>query len=190
MSSARRIALMTLLHTLGLVLVALILVITVYGRDNSWKLAFGDPDLGHVDFATLRKGPNPNEWLVAPPERLEAAPDAVAPVFAMAAPDLFARLLTIAEAEPRTTRVGLYPQQLEARFVQRTEWMRFPDTIVVKVYELEPGRAAVALYSRSQIGRSDFGVNRARIERWLAALAAAAPPVGLAALSYSGSSTQ
>jgi uncharacterized protein (DUF1499 family) len=33
------------------------------------------------------------------------------------------------------------------------------------------GQATLAIYSRSLIGHGDFGVNRARIERWLAALA-------------------
>lgn len=178
---------MTLVHLVGFLLVSLVLVVFVVGRDTTWRLAFGDPDQGHVDFATLRKGPTPNQWLIGPPDRLVATPDAVAPVYARPAGALFASLVAIAEAEPRTTRLAIFPQQLEARFLQRTAWMRFPDTIVVKVYELEPGRATVAAYSRSQIGYSDFGVNRARLERWLDALAAAAPPVGLARISRNGS---
>jgi uncharacterized protein (DUF1499 family) len=32
------------------------------------------------------------------------------------------------------------------------------------------GRSTLAIYSRSLVGRKDFGVNRARIQRWLAAL--------------------
>ena len=37
------------------------------------------------------------------------------------------------------------------------------------------GRSTIALYSRSQLGKSDLGVNRARIERWLEQLGAYAP---------------
>ncbi len=33
-----------------------------------------------------------------------------------------------------------------------------------------PGGAALAVYGRARYGIRDFGVNRARIERWIAAL--------------------
>jgi uncharacterized protein (DUF1499 family) len=45
--------------------------------------------------------------------------------------------------------------------------MRFPDTVDALVVGRGEGRSTVALYSRSQVGYSDLGVNRARIARWL-----------------------
>ena len=45
--------------------------------------------------------------------------------------------------------------------------MRYPDTVDVLVLPAEGGRSTVAIYSRSQIGRSDLGANLARIRRWL-----------------------
>jgi uncharacterized protein (DUF1499 family) len=45
--------------------------------------------------------------------------------------------------------------------------MRFPDTIVVRYLRLGENRSTLAIYSRSQLGRYDLGVNLARIERWL-----------------------
>jgi uncharacterized protein (DUF1499 family) len=45
--------------------------------------------------------------------------------------------------------------------------MRYPDTVVAQVMEKDQGHSTLALYSRSQIGRSDFGVNRRRLERWV-----------------------
>ena len=46
--------------------------------------------------------------------------------------------------------------------------MRYPDTIDIEVFAAEG--ATLAIYSRSLVGSGDFGVNLARIERWLAAL--------------------
>jgi uncharacterized protein (DUF1499 family) len=48
--------------------------------------------------------------------------------------------------------------------------MRFPDTIDVEVVPVGDDKSTLAIYSRSLVGRSDFGVNRARIARWMAAL--------------------
>jgi uncharacterized protein (DUF1499 family) len=60
------------------------------------------------------------------------------------------------------------------RYVQRSRVLRFPDTINVKVAALPGGGSTVLIYSRSQLGRSDLGVNRARIERWIGLIVAAA----------------
>jgi uncharacterized protein (DUF1499 family) len=53
--------------------------------------------------------------------------------------------------------------------------MGFPDTVVVRFFKRPGGRSTLALYSRSQLGKSDFGVNRARIARWLEKLTMQAP---------------
>ena len=44
--------------------------------------------------------------------------------------------------------------------------MGFPDTINVKVVPDGDGRTAVLIYSRSQLGKADMGVNLARVKRW------------------------
>jgi uncharacterized protein (DUF1499 family) len=48
--------------------------------------------------------------------------------------------------------------------------MRYPDTIDVEILPADEGRSTLAVYSRSLVGRKDFGVNHARLRRWLAAL--------------------
>jgi uncharacterized protein (DUF1499 family) len=48
--------------------------------------------------------------------------------------------------------------------------MRFPDTVDIEVLPVGDNQSTLAIYSRSLIGRSDLGVNRARVERWLAKL--------------------
>jgi uncharacterized protein (DUF1499 family) len=49
--------------------------------------------------------------------------------------------------------------------------MRFPDTINVLIIPISADASTLALYSRSQIGYSDWGVNRKRLERWLERIA-------------------
>jgi uncharacterized protein (DUF1499 family) len=66
---------------------------------------------------------------------------------------------------------------LTDRYIQRSERLGFPDTIVVRFIDRPEGQSTLAIYSRSQFGESDFGVNKARIERWLAKLAAQVPPI-------------
>jgi uncharacterized protein (DUF1499 family) len=56
------------------------------------------------------------------------------------------------------------------RFLVHTRLMRFPDTVAAQVIEQGPGQSTLALYSRSQIGRSDLGVNKRRLARWLSAV--------------------
>ena len=52
--------------------------------------------------------------------------------------------------------------------------MGFPDTINVKVMPVPDGGSTVLLYSRSKLGHSDMGVNRARLERWIGLIEEAA----------------
>jgi uncharacterized protein (DUF1499 family) len=85
--------------------------------------------------------------------------------------ELLARVRQIALAEPDTRELPSEPHRdRTARFVQYTRLMRYPDTIDVEVVPAGEGRSTLAVYSRSLVGRKDFGVNRARLQRWLAAL--------------------
>jgi uncharacterized protein (DUF1499 family) len=83
----------------------------------------------------------------------------------------------VISSEPRITAVASDDATLTDRYIQRSALMRYPDTIVVKFFDLPDGRSTIAVYSRSQLGKSDLGVNRVRIERWLAKLGEAAPVV-------------
>jgi uncharacterized protein (DUF1499 family) len=80
--------------------------------------------------------------------------------------------LEVTAQEPNTALVHSDAEQ--DRYLVRTRLMRFPDTIVVKVIELDQDHSTLALYSRSQIGRSDFGVNRKRLKRWIERIGARA----------------
>jgi uncharacterized protein (DUF1499 family) len=136
---------------------------------------FGPPDLGPVAFETLQRRTVPNDALACPAALCRAASDLTPPLFAVSAGELrlaFARMIA---AEPDVTRVK--SGGLDERYIQRTRWLRFPDTVVVRYIPRGDGQSTLALYSRSQLGQGDWGVNRARIKRWLDGLAREAPVV-------------
>jgi uncharacterized protein (DUF1499 family) len=70
------------------------------------------------------------------------------------------------------------PDSLMITYVQRSRVFGFPDYITVKAVATEStgegstvgSGAGLIIWSRARYGRSDFGVNRARVEAWLAAL--------------------
>jgi uncharacterized protein (DUF1499 family) len=134
------------------------------------KLTGAPLDIGPVDWETLTRHATPNDALVCPAGRCpNARPDWEAKEYTMPPGDLLARLTRIALAEPGTKELDAPHGGGAARFVQYSRLMRFPDTIDVAV--LPAGdKATLAIYSRSLIGSKDFGVNRARVRRWLAAL--------------------
>ena len=135
---------------------------------------FGPADLGDVDFATLQRRDTPNDALACRPEFCGARPDIEAPVFARDVPEIVRAVETAVKGEPGLEKVSSDDAQGTLRYVQRSRLMRFPDTINVQVVALPDGGSTVLIYSRSQLGRSDLGVNRARIERWIGLLRNAA----------------
>ena len=126
-----------------------------------------------VDWATLTRSPTPNDALICPAGHCpRARVDREPPTYALEPSALLARLKETVRAEAHTVELPVGGDRA-ARFIQYTPLMRYPDTIDVAVLPVAGG-STLALYSRSLIGRGDFGVNRARLERWLAALDASA----------------
>jgi uncharacterized protein (DUF1499 family) len=156
-------------------LIAVILVLTAgfLMRDRLWTLIGGPADQGPADFAGLVRSDKPNSFLLCPQTLCTSVtPDAEAPVFAMSAAALREKLHAITDAEPGTTRID--EDEEGERYVVRTPLMHFPDTVSVRYLPLGPDSASLAIYSRSLIGYSDMGTNRARVERWISTLQASA----------------
>ena len=129
-------------------------------------------DIDRVDFETLRRRTSPNDALVCAAGHCpNATSDREAPTYDMPPQELLARLSRVALDEPRTHALYCGADcDLIARFVQYSRIMRYPDTIDVAVFPMGEGQSSFAIYSRSLVGHGDFGVNRARVERWLTAL--------------------
>lgn len=167
-----------------LVAVALMATLTPYpsGPGNFWIAALARAGLLPADVLTfpgfddLQRRRSGNDALACPAggcARQNA--EFEVPVFEMPANELLARIHQAALAEPRTVRSDIAPQQdFRIDFRQTSAIFRFPDIISVEVFALGPQRSTFAIWSRSVVGLSDFGVNRARVARWLAAISASA----------------
>lgn len=166
----------TVLAVVAAAVIAFLAAFFIVGPERIWSL-FGPADLGPVTFEVLKRRTSPNDSLACPQNICAAKSDLLPPVFAVSAPDLQKAFAKVIASEPSVEQVASDDGGFTQRYVQRTKIMRFPDTIVVRFIDLGDGRSTIALYSRSQLGESDFGVNRARIERWLEKLLKDAPAV-------------
>ncbi len=159
----------TLALLAGLVIVVA-LALVIVGRERMLDMVFGPIDRVPVDFAAIDTAGRENTYLVCPPGLCGQDPDRESPVFAVPATELRNRWFSMIGNEPRTDWTATDEEIQQYDFVQRSRWMRFPDTITVRFLPLEDGRSTLAIYSRSHYGRKDFGVNKARIDGWLDAL--------------------
>jgi len=127
-----------------------------------------------LDPATLERTGRPNDFLVCPESFCTAASDRVAPILDLAPADQLRLWEELVTTSPRTRVLEVDDDRLTIHAEQQTRLMRFVDTIVVRIVPIEEGRSSFAAYSRSELGHSDMGVNRARLEDWIAELEAAA----------------
>ncbi len=147
-----------------------------YGISRFWQVLAGPPDLGPVDFSAVRRSPTGNDALICPPDVCgTAAVDATSPVFLVPAGRLRDAVRIIEVNDPDVDLLARDEAKMQDRYLVRTRMMRFPDTVSVRFIELDANRSTLALYSRSQLGARDFGVNRARLEQWLTQLRAQLP---------------
>lgn len=134
---------------------------------SAFALVACSADTAGIDFATLVRPSSPNTYLVCPKERCAATPDEEGPMYTVPPTQLFERARTLLSAEPRTELVQDQPEALRLVLVQRSLFFRFPDTITVQVFPLPDGGSALAIYSQSNYGHGDFGVNKDRVRAWI-----------------------
>ena len=121
-----------------------------------------------LDFGDLKLTEKPNQFLVCPPGlcrgQAESAP------FERSADDLKGLWHDLVMSKARVVLLRESGDQLD--YVQRSAHFRFPDIITVRFIPISQSQSTFAIYSRSLYGHSDLGVNRQRIETWLAELQA------------------
>jgi uncharacterized protein (DUF1499 family) len=144
-----------------------------------YEMIFGSPDLGAVDFETFTRSGKPNTALACPPGFCRnASADFDPGVYAMPDEALREAFTRYVLDQPSVIPVYRHAQPglpTQDRYVQRSARMQFPDTIDVRFIALSDTTSTLAIYSRSQIGHSDFGVNLARIKAWTDRKALKAP---------------
>ena len=131
--------------------------------------AMGLPPPHPIDINGIERPASPNTALAAPPD-FTPKPDIATLRYPVPAPRLYAGVLAAAGSQPRTFLALDDRARLQAQFVARSAWFNFPDLIVAQVTPAGSDASTLVLYSRSVYGYGDFGVNRARVTTWLAAL--------------------
>ena len=131
----------------------------------------GLPKATPIDFRSLVLPSSPNTCLAAPAGGHAQAHITVPPLPVDAA-TAWPVLRALGDGFPRVTRYGEWPDRRQAQWVERSALMNYPDIIAAELVP-GPGGAGLFLFSRSLFGYSDLGVNRKRVEAWLAALDAA-----------------
>lgn len=115
----------------------------------------GDPE------AAARTG-KPNDYLVGPggdrPSIVSDLPPAA----------LFDRVAAAFADHPRTEVLASDAGEGRMTLVQRSRIVGFPDAVSLRVSP-EGAGSRLSVWSRSRYGQSDLGVNRMRVEGWLAA---------------------
>jgi uncharacterized protein (DUF1499 family) len=84
--------------------------------------------------------------------------------------DALKRLDEIAMATPRTTRLAGSPEEGRITWVTRSAIWGFPDYTTADGMVSDVATSDLMVYARSRFGRSDFGVNAARLQDWLSRL--------------------
>ncbi|MCB2107117.1 MAG: DUF1499 domain-containing protein [Rhodobacteraceae bacterium] len=155
-----------------ILLLAVIAVLAVLGSGQFglFDRILSPGPISPVEFAELALPKSPNAYLVGPKGYTTALPHADAPEFAISVNELKSRVNAIAHGERRVTKVWESEDGLELQYIQRSFLMRYPDIVSVKLIPLGEARSTLIIYSRSVYGYSDLGVNKARVNRWLAEL--------------------
>nr|WP_298688457.1 DUF1499 domain-containing protein [uncultured Dongia sp.] len=125
-------------------------------------------DTSFVNFATLARSDTPNDALACPAALCQAKADLTTGAVAIPAGDLVAKVIAVLAEEPRTELVTRDAGGLKLVFVQRSRIFRFPDTVNIEILPQGDASALLAIYSRSNYGHGDLGVNSARVTDWLA----------------------
>ena len=129
-----------------------------------------DPEVWHKDPLTEPSSETPNSYRVAPAGTDVEKVDSPAEIYAESAEVISNALDTFILRQPRTVRIAGNAQELFKTYAERTETLKFPDYISIKVIPLGEKRSTIAVYSRSRYGYGDMGVNQARVTRWLQTL--------------------
>lgn len=108
---------------------------------------------------------DPARWHAMPPDMEEGEFEGGAMRVVEAGPDALVRLNAIALATPRTHVMAGSVESGMITYVTRSRVFGFPDYTTV---DLKEGR--LMIHARLRFGRSDLGVNAARIDTWLSEL--------------------
>ena len=164
------------------VLFAFILTALLFAGAIALFIRFGAmvPGRWHLDPQTALRSGRPNDWLVTPHGAVVTG-EATAGIYDLPMESLCGLLVEAALAEPRSQILAGDTMLGFVTLVQRSAWMGYPDAVTIMTLPVSLSEKAptstLTIFSRARYGHSDFGTNRARVERLLASVAPfLAPP--------------
>ncbi len=166
---------MLLLGWITAILVVAVAAFFIVGPGRVWQQIAGDPDTGAQSLGSLERTGWANDALLGPHDKMAVVPDASTPVFHVPPADLFATILARIDDDSEVRWVERDDEALYARGVTASPRMQFPDINHIWVLPVatsdgaDPG-STLAFYAAAQLGHSDLGKNRQRMDRWLALL--------------------
>ena len=115
---------------------------------------------------------DPARWHKAPPDLPVGDSAGLNSFVAVRGGDraILERLIQIAETTPRTERLAGSADEGMITLISRSRLWGFPDYTTIRL----EGQT-LTVYGRARFGQGDMGVNRARVEGWLAAAGIPAP---------------
>ncbi|HEX3864872.1 MAG TPA: DUF1499 domain-containing protein [Stellaceae bacterium] len=120
------------------------------------------------------RSPLPENGFLACPEGYCAVADAMrSPVYPVDAARLYQEWTRLVASEPRVVVLAAEPAVRRLVVIQRSALFRFPDIVIAEFVAVDSDHSSLAVYSHARYGRADFGVNRKRVECWLALLQSA-----------------
>lgn len=161
--------------TVPVAIVAALLLAVLAGAQLQWldsfyEKLFGPPDLGEIAFETITRRASANDALACPPGLCGSARIDITPSSYPATADELRRRVRRYFAAQKAVLVASDDTRLHDRFVVRTRFLRFPDTVDVEIVPADAEHATLAVYSRSQLGGFDLGANLRRVRALLEAL--------------------
>ena len=144
---------------------AVLCVFTIFGCSLSMKTQ------KEVDLRKLDRTGHPNDWMACSRNICLGDLNTEIPIFAISKQKLIQLTKRLFIEKPRTKFIRFVPKLDQLIFVQRSKFLRFPDTVWIQFFELETGTSLI-IYSRSNYGYYDFGVNRKRVNSWIKSLEA------------------
>jgi len=98
-----------------------------------------------------------------------AYPDVLPLVIALPVASAFNEALHVAQSMPGWTIVASDADAGHIEATEQSRWFRFTDDVVIRIVARE-GESRIDMRSTSRQGRSDYGVNAARIRAYMSAL--------------------
>ena len=129
-----------------------------------WIVAF----VGLTFLAYVRLAPSDEKiWHVEPKVTADKTFGNGATRLITVGKDGLRRMDTLIASDPRSQRLAGSVKQGMVTYVTRSRMMGYPDYTTM----MQSGEDLL-IYARSRFGRKDFGVNAARVDRWIETLTA------------------